>query len=92
MLLGWTDNVVFLTVLLALAGLGAALMFVPTLTPVSRLAPEAYRKTATGARMGIGSPGFLLGPLASVYLESMRADYFGGYDALCRSIWYLRFA
>src|SRR5690606_39224926 len=74
----WTDNVVLLTALLALAGLGAALMFVPTLTLASRLAPESYRGTAIGAYMGIGSLGFLLGPLASVYLKSMLADYFEG--------------
>lgn len=78
LLLGWTDNVVLLTALLALAGLGAALMFVPTLTLASRLAPESYRGTAIGAYMGIGSLGFLLGPLASVYLKSMLADYFEG--------------
>ncbi len=78
LLIGWTDDVLVLTLLLALAGLSAALMFVPTLSLASRLAPPQYRAVAIGSYMGIGSLGFLLGPVAAVYLKALLARYFEG--------------
>jgi MFS family permease len=73
-LLGWTLNVLEVTSLLAITGIGAALMFVPTLSLVSQWAPRNYRGVAIGSYMGIGSLGFLLGPLASVYMKALLAN------------------
>ncbi|MCB1326249.1 MAG: MFS transporter [Spirochaetales bacterium] len=58
---------IYLAVLFA--GLGAGIMFVPSILLAARLAPPDLRGTVMSAFMGAGALGFMLGPLTSVALE-----------------------
>lgn len=79
--LGLTQSSAMLSLILVVAGVGAALMFVPTLALTSRLAPSSLRATAVGSYMGVGSLGFLIGPLLSVYLKSWLNQYYDAIDS-----------
>ncbi|MBW7858489.1 MAG: MFS transporter [Leptonema sp. (in: Bacteria)] len=79
--LGLTQSSAMLSLILVVAGVGAALMFVPTLALTSRLAPASLRATAIGSYMGVGSLGFLIGPLLSVYVKSWLNQYFDAIDS-----------
>lgn len=57
--------------LLGLAGLGAGLMYIPSLLLAARLAPPGWNATVMSMFTAAGSLGFLLGPLASAGLEHL---------------------
>lgn len=69
-LLGSTLNSNFLFIYLLCAGIGAGVMYVPSMILASRLSPNGFNATVMSGFTGLGSLGFLLGPLASVGLET----------------------
>jgi MFS family permease len=61
---------------MALIGLSAAVMFVPSMMMTTDLTPPAVRSTALGAFNAAGSLGFILGPLTGgLVSDSVRATY-----------------
>ncbi len=56
---------------LGLAGLGAGLMYIPSLLIAARLAPAGWNATVMSMFTGAGSLGFMLGPLVSAGLEHL---------------------
>jgi len=69
---------------MALIGMTAAIMFVPSMLMTADLAPEEIRSTALGAFNTAGSLGFILGPLTGgLVSEAVRASHgpAAGYQA-----------
>lgn len=69
-LLGYTNDSTSIFIFLVCAGLGAGIMYVPSMILASRLSPPGLDATVMSGFTGLGSFGFLLGPLASVGLEN----------------------
>lgn len=67
---GSTLDTTLLFSYLLLAGIGAGIMFVPSMLLAARLAKRAYTGTVMSAFTGMGSLGFMLGPIVSVQLQS----------------------
>ncbi len=63
-----TDPQVLLVTLL-LCGIGAGVMFVPSMMMVSSLAKREFNASVMAGFTGVGSIGFMLGPLCSVLLS-----------------------
>ena len=68
---GWTTNLWILFPFLVLTGIGAGVMFVPSLLLASELSPKNLSATVMSAFTGVGSLGFMLGPIFSVYLQNL---------------------
>lgn len=68
-LAGFAENTKVLAVLLLVCGVGAGVMFVPSMMLVSRLVPQELNATAMTVYTGIGSVGFMLGPISAVLLD-----------------------
>ncbi|NCN11531.1 MAG: MFS transporter [Leptospira sp.] len=69
-LVGGTDDTTSIFIFLLGAGVGAGVMYVPSMILASRLAPKGLDATIMSGFTGFGSLGFLLGPIASVGLEN----------------------
>ncbi len=70
--------------LMLAAGMAAAVMFVPSMVMMTRLAPAHIRTTALGAFNAAGSLGFILGPLcggAISQLVAAETTWLAGYRA-----------
>ncbi|MCB1308838.1 MAG: hypothetical protein KDK30_11685, partial [Leptospiraceae bacterium] len=61
-------------VFLLMAGIGAGLMFVPSMMMAARMAPVGYNATVMSGFMGSGSLGFMLGPLAAIALSRLYSS------------------
>jgi len=60
----------FVFIALLLCGVGAGVMFVPSMMSASQMAPKGYNASVMSGFTGVGSIGFMLGPLASAVLEN----------------------
>jgi MFS family permease len=61
---------------MAVIGLSAALMFVPSMLMTADLTPPEIRSTAMGAFNAAGSLGFILGPMTGgLVSETVRASH-----------------
>ncbi len=67
---GYTTDFHLLLVFLLICGIGAGLMFVPSMLLASKMSRSSVTATTMSAFTGIGSLGFMLGPLVSVPLET----------------------
>lgn len=68
-----TDYSGIFTALLT-GGLGAGLMFVPSMLLASRLAPKSADGTVMSTYIGCGALGFMLGPVCAAFLQSWIPD------------------
>lgn len=68
---GTTSDFWLLFTYLFLCGIGAGVMFVPSMMLASKMSKPGYTATTMSAFTGIGSLGFMLGPLVSVQLQSI---------------------
>jgi MFS family permease len=68
-LAGSLENITHLKIVLFLCGVGAGVMFVPSMMLASRLAPEGLNASVMAGFTGVGSIGFMLGPIVSVLLQ-----------------------
>ncbi len=75
-LCGWTSEKEILFVFMLLAGIGAGVMYVPSMILASRMSPAGLNATVMSAFTGIGSLGFMTGPILSVCLESLYKTSF----------------
>ncbi len=66
---GSLTSILSLAITLMISGIGAGVMFVPSMILASRLAPKGYNASVMAGFTGFGSIGFMLGPVASVLLE-----------------------
>lgn len=66
---GFFQEMRFLVPSLLLAGVGAGVMFVPSMILASKLSPREYNASNMAVFTGAGSIGFMLGPIASVLIE-----------------------
>lgn len=73
---GWTENFWILFCFLILAGIGAGVMYVPSMILASRMSPTGYNATVMTAFTGFGSLGFMTGPVVSVVLENTFHEHF----------------
>jgi MFS family permease len=73
---GWTDNDNLILVSLLIAGIGAGVMYVPSMILSSRMSPEGMNATVMSAFTGFGSLGFMAGPICSVLLEDTYKEIF----------------
>ncbi len=64
------DSTITIAWLLILAGLGAGFLYAPSLILTSRMAPPDLKNTAMALYIGVGSLGFMLGPV--IPAEFMR--------------------
>ncbi|WCL49238.1 MFS transporter [Leptospira sp. GIMC2001] len=78
---GWTDDPVLLFIYLMLAGIGAGVMYVPSMILASRMSPNGLNGTVMSAFTGLGSLGFMCGPICSVYLEKFYYQIFASEQA-----------
>ncbi|GBF50043.1 permease [Leptospira ryugenii] len=67
---GTTNDFWLLLTYLVLCGIGAGVMFVPSMMLASRMSKPGLTATTMAAFTGVGSLGFMFGPLASVNLQS----------------------
>lgn len=67
---GYTVDQNLLLIFLLICGTGAGLMFVPSMLLASKMSRSTVTATTMSAFTGIGSLGFMLGPLVSVPLET----------------------
>ncbi len=74
---GFVSQLPYLLIVLLGCGIGAGLMFIPSLLWANHIAPKELRATVMALFMGSGSLGFLLGPLASVFAEDIFRRYLG---------------
>jgi MFS family permease len=62
--------------LLILCGTGAGVMFVPSMMLASQMSPKGMNATVMAAFTGVGSIGFMLGPITSTLIERfLKANY-----------------
>ena len=62
--------------LLILCGTGAGVMFVPSMMLASQMSPKGMNASVMAGFTGVGSIGFMLGPIASTLLERyLKANY-----------------
>ena len=54
--------------ILLLCGMGAGVMFVPSMIMAASMAKREYNATVMAGFTGVGSIGFMLGPICSVFL------------------------
>ncbi len=66
---GFLDSQNLLFLFLLFTGVGAGVMFVPSMILVSKLSPSGYNASVMAGFTGFGSIGFMLGPICSVLLE-----------------------
>jgi MFS family permease len=83
-LVGWTVNPSYIFLFLVTAGVGAGMMYVPSMILASRLTPTGFNATVMSAFTGLGSLGFMSGPVASDSLDLffqkfLSEDYSIGY-------------
>ncbi|MCC5814987.1 MAG: MFS transporter [Leptospira sp.] len=74
--IGWTNQFWVLFSFLIISGIGAGVMYVPSMILASRMSPKGYNGTVMSAFTGFGSLGFMTGPIASVGLENLYNNYF----------------
>jgi MFS family permease len=74
--IGWTNQFWILFSFLIISGIGAGVMYVPSMILASRMSPNGYNATVMTAFTGFGSLGFMTGPIASVGLENLYNNYF----------------
>ncbi len=67
---GTTSNFWLLFTYLLLCGIGAGVMFVPSMMLASKMSKPGLTATTMSAFTGIGSLGFMLGPIVSVNMQS----------------------
>ncbi|TGN09409.1 MFS transporter [Leptospira ilyithenensis] len=68
---GTTDNFWLLFTYLLICGIGAGVMFVPSMMLASKMSRSGLTATTMSAFTGIGSLGFMLGPVVSVQMEGV---------------------
>jgi MFS family permease len=62
--------------LLILCGTGAGVMFVPSMMLASQMSPKGMNASVMAGFTGVGSIGFMLGPIASTLLERyLKSSY-----------------
>jgi MFS family permease len=66
---GGIESKTILFFILLLTGLGAGVMFVPSMIFCSELAPKGFNASVISGFTGIGSVGFMLGPIFAALLE-----------------------
>ncbi|HMV41953.1 MAG TPA: MFS transporter [Leptospiraceae bacterium] len=66
---GGVNDKVFLFTLLILCGTGAGVMFVPSMMLASQMSPKGMNASVMAGFTGVGSIGFMLGPIASTLME-----------------------
>lgn len=71
---------------LLVCGMGAGVMFVPSMMLASRLAPEGYNASVMSGFTGFGSIGFMLGPIASVLLQRFLSQNYANSFSLLSGI------
>ena len=94
-LAGGTTDKYALFALLFLCGAGAGVMFVPSMMLASQMSPKGMNASVMAGFTGVGSIGFMLGPIVSTLLErqfnlsfsptysfSLLAICFGGLEVL----------
>jgi MFS family permease len=67
---GTTDNFWYLFTFLLLCGIGAGVMFVPSMMLASKMSRPGLTATTMSAFTGIGSLGFMLGPIVSFNMQN----------------------
>lgn len=75
-----------IAILLIVAGIGAGVMFVPSMILASKLAPPGYNASVMSGFTGAGSIGFMLGPITSAFLLTLRPpqiDYPTAFMIIC---------
>jgi MFS family permease len=73
--IGWTNQFWILFGFLIISGIGAGVMYVPSMILASRMSPTGYNATVMSAFTGFGSLGFMTGPIASVGLENLYQEF-----------------
>jgi MFS family permease len=71
---GTTGEFWYLFSFLLLCGIGAGVMFVPSMMLASKMSRPGLTATTMSAFTGVGSLGFMLGPLVSVNMQSYFAN------------------
>ena len=72
---GFISDPTLLIIILVFCGIGAGVMFVPSMMMASSMAKREYNASVMAGFTGIGSIGFMLGPIASVLLlESLKSQ------------------
>lgn len=92
---GYLNHPKLILPVLLLCGIGAGVMFVPSMMSASLMAPKGYNASVMSGFTGVGSIGFMLGPLVSVFLENylntnissehnfgFLSTFFGGLEVL----------
>lgn len=74
---GFAEEKIWLWFWLLLAGLGAGVMFVPSMIFCSSIAPEGYNASVMAGFTGFGSIGFMLGPIVAGLIEPGFIERFG---------------
>lgn len=77
-LTGWFQSQTVLFILLLTAGIGAGVMYVPSMILASRMSPAGLNASVMSAFTGFGSLGFMTGPILSVNLENIYLEIFSG--------------
>jgi MFS family permease len=85
---GFTLNTTLILTLLLIAGIGAGVMFVPSMIFASELAPDGYNASVMSGFTGAGSIGFMLGPILSVLLSAYLKPYLqeNTFSVVCATI------
>lgn len=81
-LTGWVENRWMLLSVLVIAGMGAGMMYVPSMILASRMSPKGFNATVMSAFTGLGSLGFMAGPIASVFLQDSLYHFFPSYQII----------
>lgn len=69
-LAGGSNSRTVLFLLLLCAGIGAGVMFVPSMILCAELSPKGLNASVMSGFTGVGSVGFMLGPISAVLLET----------------------
>ncbi|MFB5649951.1 MFS transporter [Leptospira wolffii] len=74
---GFLESTSALTLSMVACGIGAGIMYVPAMRLASSLSPPGMNATTMTVFTGLGSFGFLLGPILSISLENALAENIG---------------
>ncbi|MDX1960484.1 MAG: MFS transporter [Leptospiraceae bacterium] len=78
---GYIQITTFLIPVLLFCGIGAGVMFVPSMMMVIRLSPKNLNASVISGFTGFGSIGFMLGPICSVLLQNYLKEQFVGWNS-----------
>jgi MFS family permease len=75
---GFQTDYKWLVVFLVFCGIGAGVMFVPSMMLSAKLVPREYNASNMAVFTGVGSIGFMLGPIVSVLLDRYIQNNYSG--------------